>query len=238
MRRTAIVKLQALILFVLIQVVFVMPALAGGWEVITKEDGITVSRKELPDRDLPVFRGTGVVNASVIEILAVLNDTPRNPEWMHNCHSAAKLKVVNEMVRIVYNRTSAPWPVSDRDVVLRSEAVWDPDKAVVTVRFKSIQSPLKSEVDGVVRMPRLVGFYRLQALSWEKTRVTYQVDADPGGMLPDWLVSQVQNDIPLETLRNLRKQTKKMRGKYPEFHKKWDPRQGGKAPLPSVESPK
>jgi hypothetical protein len=207
------------------------PALASGWEIIAQEAGITVSRKDVPGRDLPIFRGTGVVNASAIEILAILSDSPRNPEWMHNCHSARKLKTIDDQSRIIYNRTTAPWPVSDRDVVLQSSATWVPDTATVMVRFKSISSPLQGEVDGVVRMPRLNGFYKLEALSWEKTRVTYQVDADPGGLLPDWLVERVQNDIPLKTLKNLRRQVVRMRGKYPVFMKKWDPRQGGAAPL-------
>ncbi len=212
---------------------------AGGWEVIKKDEGITVSKKEVDGKDLPIFRGTGVVDASLYEILAVLNDTPRNTDWMHNCHTATLLKQVDEVTRVIYNRTDAPWPVSDRDVVLRSKATWNVEKRTVMVRFKSIQSPLMGEVADVVRMPQLEGFYKLTALDWDKTRVTYQVDADPGGSLPDWLVSAVQTDIPLHTLKKLRAQVKKMRGKYPEFIKLWDPRQGGKAPLPDgVEFPK
>jgi hypothetical protein len=207
-------------------------ALAGDWEVITKEEGITVSKKEVAGKDLATFRGTGVVHASLYEILAVLNDTDRNADWMHNCHSAELLKQVDEVSRVIYNRTKAPWPVSDRDVVLRSTATWNVEKRTVMVRFKSIQSPLKGEVDDVVRMPKLQGYYKLVALDWDKTRVTYQVDADPGGSLPDWVVNAVQTDIPLHTLLKLRAQVKKMRGKYPEFIKLWDPRQGGKAPLP------
>lgn len=211
----------------------------AGWEVITKEAGITVSKRDVPGKDLPTFRGVGVVNASVYEILAVLQDAERNPEWMHNCHSAKELKKVDEVSRLVYNRTKAPWPVSDRDVVLRSKATWQVEKRTVTINFQSVKSPLMGEVDGVVRMPHLKGFYRLTALDWDKTKVTYQVDADPGGSLPDWLVSVVQNDIPLHTIKKLRKQVKKMRGKYPEFIKLWDPRQGGKGPVPEgVEIPK
>ena len=214
-------------------------AQAGGWEVITKEDGITVSSKVTPGKDLPTFRGTGIVKASIYEILAVLDDTSRNTDWMHNCHTATMLERVDEVTRIIYNRTDAPWPVSDRDVVLRSTATWNVEKRTVIVRFKSIQSPLMGEVEDVVRMPHLEGFYKLTAVDWDTTRVTYQVDADPGGSLPDWLVSAVQNDIPLHTLKKLRGQVDKMRGKYPEFVKLWDPRFGGKAPVPDgVEIPR
>lgn len=212
---------------------------AAGWEVITKEDGITVSKKETPGKALPTFRGTGVVKASLYEILAVLDDTSRNPDWMHNCHSAKLLEQVDEVTRIIYNRTEAPWPVSDRDVVLRSKATWNVEKRTVMVRFVSISSPMMGEVEDVVRMPKLAGFYKLTAIDWDTTRVTYQVDADPGGSLPDWVVSAVQNDIPLHTLKKLRGQVKKMRGKYPEFLKLWDPRHGGKAPVPDgVEVPR
>jgi hypothetical protein len=44
--------------------------------------------------------------------------------------------------------------------------------------------------------------------------VEYRVNADPGGSLPDWLVTQTTKDLPLHTLINLRSRVKKMSGSY------------------------
>lgn len=205
-------------------------ASAQKWEVITKEQGVVVSKKEVEGRSLPIFKGVGVIDASVVDILAVLDDTPNNTRWMHKCMEATLLKKVNEYERIVYNRTDAPWPVDDRDVVVRSKATVDRDKRLVVVRFSAIKTPLKGEVDGVVRMPTLKGHYIFKILDYNKTRVEYQIDADPGGMLPDWLIESTSEEIPLNTIVNLRNrvmQTSKA-GTYKDFVEKYTEEYGFK----------
>lgn len=201
--------------------VWASAASAGGWEELLREDGVVVSGREVEGRSLPTFRGQGVVEGHLLEVLAVLSDTPRNVEWMHHCQESRMLKQISEFERIIYNRTTAPWPVADRDVVLRSRAEVDTEKRTVLIKFASIQSPLQGEVDGVVRMPSLQGFYKLEALDLKRTRVTYQVDADPGGLLPDWLAARASRELPLHTLRNLRAQVEKTRGQYVERIKGW-----------------
>jgi hypothetical protein len=191
------------------------------WEVLSKEGGITVKRQEVEGREMPVFQGEAVVDGNLLEVLAVLSDTKRNAEWMHSCREAKLLDPISEVERVIYNRTAAPWPVDDRDVVLHTKAQIEPEKKRVTIRFHAIQSKLKGEVEGVVRMPRLQGFYQLTAVSEEKTRVRYQVDADPGGLLPAWVAEKASSEIPRNTLTNLRQQVKATRGQYDDTIKRW-----------------
>ena len=106
--------------------------------------------------------------------------------------AAKKLKQLPNFGRIVYSRTEAPWPVSDRDVVLRGELEVNPDKGVAISRFWASKSKLKGKVSGVVRMKRLRGFWKLTAISDTRTRVVYQVSADPAGLLPDWVAAMAQ----------------------------------------------
>jgi hypothetical protein len=198
------------------------PAL-GDWEHLTTEDGIEVSQREIPDRALPVFRAEGVIDAGVYEVLAVIADTENHTRWMHNCVESRQLERESETVSYGYNRTGAPWPVSDRDVVVRAEMViLEPGKEVHQ-RFKSVTSDLMGPVRGVVRMPHLQGHYKLRVLGPDRTRVEYQVDADPGGSLPKWLVKRTSRDLPLHTLLNLRRRVAETKGSYEDFLDQWDP---------------
>ena len=201
-----------------------------GWVPDANEQGVAVSIKTEPGRDLPIFRGVGTVDASVFEILAVLDDLPRFTQWMSSCVGARVVKQINEFERIEYNRTGAPWPVSDRDVVIRSSVDGSVSKGEVWARFQSTTSPDAGPVSGVVRMPKLAGFYHLEAIDASHTKVTYQVDADPGGLLPAWLVKLTTKKLPIETLVGLRKQVAKTRGQHEAFLKKYDPSKGGKIP--------
>ena len=201
-----------------------------GWTQDADEKGVVVTVKSVPGRGLPIFRGVGQVDAGLFEILAVLDDISKFTEWMSDCTAARIVKQKNEFERIEYNRIAAPWPVSDRDTTIRSWVEVNVAKAEVKARFQSVDTPDQPPVSGVVRMPRLEGYYLLQAIDAGHTRVTYQVDADPGGMLPEWLIKLTTRKLPIETLVGLRRQVARTRGKYEVFLKRYDPTKGGKVP--------
>ena len=207
------------LLFVLIS----SPAFGAGWEVILNDDGIRVSTRDIEGQALPAFKGTGMVQAPMVDVLAVLTDTPRRVEWVHKCSDSRLLKQVTEKNRVIYSRTKAPWPVSDRDVVVRTRSTVDWEKKEIMIRFKGERAFPFAELEGVVRIPRIKGFYRLQAVGESKTRVTYQIDASPGGSLPDWLAELTSQKIPYETIMGLRGQVKKTQasGVYREKIAEW-----------------
>ncbi|MBK6688000.1 MAG: hypothetical protein IPG45_26230 [Deltaproteobacteria bacterium] len=186
------------------------PAQAAAWEPITQEDGITVWQRAVPGTSLVEFRGKGRVGAHVKKILAVLHDTHRKTEWMQNCVESTRLKKLGPGQSIMYNRTGSTVPlVADRDVVLESAVTIWREKGQVKVEVWNVDDPAKPPVDGVVRMPRLQATWTLVALDQGNTEITYQVQADPGGALPAWVVNLVAKKIPLHTIQNLRKQVVK-----------------------------
>ncbi len=202
----------------------------AGWKQVLTDQGVSVWNRYDPGRDLPVFKGIATLDAGLFECLAVLDDTPKHVEWIFQCSAARVVKQINEFDRIVYNRTDAPWPVSDRDVVLSGSVEASMVKKEVYSRFHAIDIALQPKVDGVVRMPRLKGFWRFQMLDERRTRVTYQIDADPGGALPDFIVERASRKLPMETIAGMRRQVTKTRGRYTAFLQKYDPSQGGKVP--------
>ena len=210
---------------------FSTPSLAAGWEQILVDDGIRVSTRQIEGRELPAFKGVGVVNAPMVDVLAVLTDTPRRVEWVHKCSDSRLLEEVTEKNRVIYSRTKAPWPVSDRDVVVRTRSSVNWEKKEIMIRFKEDRSYPFSKLEGVVRIPRIEGFYRLQALGENKTRVTYQIDAEPGGSLPAWLAELTSRKIPYETIMGLRSQVKKTQasGVYRAKIAEWEARRKEKA---------
>jgi len=194
---------------------------APGWNQILKEDGISISTREVPGRGFPTFRGVGVVYGNIFEVLAVLSDIKRYTEWLDACVDARLLRKINEREYVVYSRTDAPWPVSDRDAVNRSKVHVDLKRRIINVKFRAVRSPLMGPVSGVVRMNRLRGHYKLTSISRNKTRVDYKVDADPGGLLPTWLAKIATKKLPLQTIKKLRKQVRRTRGWYNKRIKRW-----------------
>jgi hypothetical protein len=192
------------------------PTVEAGWTLVTEEDGIVVTSRPSERSPLPIFRGVGRVDAPLLEVLAVVTDAERHHEWLFSCTASALVARTSDASGIVYNRTAAPWPVPDRDVVLDSRVELLDGEREVIVRFSATEHPERPPTDGVVRMTYLRGHYHLWAEDDAHTRVEYQVDSDPGGSLPTWLATRGTRDMPLETLRALRLQLVHTRGAYDE----------------------
>lgn len=189
----------------------------GPWERVSNSDGIVVERRTVPGSNLKEFRGRGIVDAPLGRVLAIIRDAPHRCEWMAQCASDYVVEE-NEVARvqISYHRTTAPWPVADRDSVNRAELRVDPAKHRVFLPFEAISHPKVPAVKGVVRMPFLRGHWILQPASGGKaTDVEYQVHANPGGALPEWIANLASKKLPLLTIVGLRKQSK-LRS-YPAF---------------------
>ena len=196
----------------------------NGWQPLVTQDGVSVQERATPGRAMPELQATAEIDAGIFDVLAVIADVSRQTEWMHDCAESRRLRRVGADALVIYNRTSAPWPVSDRDVVLHSQTKLLEPSRHVAVRFANVTDPGAPPVDGVVRMPRLVGEYDLVALSPMRTRVTYTIDLEPGGSLPAWAAARTARETPLKTMLGLRRQVEATRGQYAEFVTTWSER--------------
>lgn len=169
--------------------------------VVRVEDGITVEEEVDSNRALPVLTGTTTMTASAAQIAAWVGAVHTYTDWQHNCEEARVLPQ-SDGSTLTYNRIAAPWPVSDRDVVLRSTRTNRSDGSI-HIEFRSTDDARLEIPRGVVRMPRLFGSYDLKPVEGGGTHVVYTVDSDPGGSLPAWLVRQASKDLPYFTLKSL-----------------------------------
>jgi hypothetical protein len=191
----------------------------GPWELVRNDRGIVVHRRTVAGSKLHEFRGTGLIEAPIGSVLAVLDDSAHRLEWMKEAVANDRIEQIDSYTEVFYSRTRAPWPVSDRDAVLRARTTFDPALHQVRIDITSQTHPAWPEKKGVVRMPFLRGHWYLwpeHGGAW--TRAEYQVHADPGGLLPDWIINMVSKKIPFDTLAAMQQQVK--RRQYPAFLQK------------------
>ena len=196
---------------------FPREALAAKWETVTREGGILVSTRPEEGREFPSFRGIGRVNANLWLILAVIGDADRLSEWMHKCSGSKRVARAGPRSHFVWNRTDAPNPVKDRDVVLKGSYSVHKEGKEVWTSFKEHAHPAMPPIPGVIRMPSVRGHYHVVAIDEAHCIVEYRVNADPGGSLPKRVVNMISRDVPLHTLVNLRNRVKDMVGEYDDF---------------------
>lgn len=189
----------------------------GPWEQVSNKEGILVERRSVEGSNLKEFLGRGVIEAPIARVLAVIRDANRRAEWMPACADSHLVEEdLTSRVQIAYHRTKAPWPVSDRDSVNRAEMLVEPAKHRVYLPFVAIAHPKVPPQKGAVRMPVLRGHWILVPVDGGRaTEAEYQVFANPGGSLPNWLANLASKTLPRETIAGLRRQVK--RAEYPAF---------------------
>jgi len=179
----------------------------GPWVKVRDDAGIVVQRRTVPGSQVMEFRARGVVEAPVSAVYAVLQDHAHVKDWQYRSVASRVLEKLDDHSEIVYERSGAPWPVQDRDCVLRSTVTFDAAAHQVRLKWKTIDYPKMPPVDGAVRMPSVSGHWHLTVVNdggW--TQVEYQVQADAGGMIPDWMANSGSKNVPFDTLQALRKQ--------------------------------
>lgn len=175
----------------------------GPWELEAHDEdqNIKVFTRSVGDSPLKEFKGITQIKAPVSAFVAVLKDPEMATSWMHNVIEFEVMEEASETESVVYTVNKTPWPVTDRDAFTRSVMTAQADGSVVT----SITAlPEFQEVnEDFIRMPELVGSWTFSPKEDGMTEVVYQVHANPGGSLPNWLVNAIVVETPMETLTNL-----------------------------------
>ena len=186
-----------------------LASIPRGWEKVSDDNGISVARQEVLGSPIVAFRGEAVINAPIAKVANVLMDTSRKLEWVSDIKEARDIRQINQFERVEYNHTGTPWPTTDRDFVFRATAKFDRASKSVVFELKSIVDPAVPETKNV-RGELKQSFYRLTSIeNGTKTMLEVEIQADPKGAIPKWLVNLTQKKWPRKTIEGIRAQCAK-----------------------------
>ena len=177
------------------------------WRKISDRNGIQVYVSFDENSRLKKFRGiTTMELPDEYAMVALYNDTPAFPLWLHMIDEASVLDDRSLLDRDMRFTIKLPWPLSDREVLLNSKLV-----QVVTAEEESVTAYLEGNPElapldsRFVRTPELHGVFRFERVEPGKVEATYQISADLGGYLPMWIVNFAFRDIPYFTLEKMQR---------------------------------
>lgn len=202
-------------------VAFGSVASAGGgkWEKVGKKNGVMVHKKEVPGSDLLAFRGVITADIHIGKIMTTFIDEEQRGKWVDR-YAGHRTLAKSDRSQTYWIHFGLPFPISDRDYVLKSDGFPDAEKKVVVTKIKSVTHPKAPENDCCVRAEAYGTYYKFEALPDGKTKLTVEVHTNPKGLLPGWLINSIQEDWPSKTLKALIKQAKgqKIHAEYTDWH--------------------
>ncbi|HSN04362.1 MAG TPA: START domain-containing protein [Nitrospira sp.] len=203
---------------------FSLPALAypgsvsasedAGWELVADDDGIEVFARSLADSPVREVRAITEIPTRPDRVFAVLLDSDRFIEFMPYIVEVRTVERNSPSIWYLYQRISPPL-VSDRDYTLRHQSVEEPQRGRYELRWEAANERGPKVRNGVVRVEICTGAYVAESIAeGARTRLTYQLHTDPGGMLPKWLADRANIESVPALLRAVRR-----RAMDPNYHR-------------------
>ena len=174
---------------------------AEGWNLRKESDNIRVFTVDQPDSSFQAFKAEAVLDVPIENIMAVMNNPGSCVEWVHNCSQSIAFGDGNFHDRYAYSVNDMPWPVTDRDYVIRIRTHGNQSNGEIVMDLNAIPDRRDAEAD-YVRVDKSDTHYRLIPEGGQ-TRMIWVQHTEPNGSIPGWLVNTLLVDIPIRSMEQL-----------------------------------
>jgi hypothetical protein len=171
------------------------------WTLRKEADHIRVYTIDQPDSSFKAFKAVAVLNAPIENLMAVMANPGSCVEWVHNCTESYAFGDGEFQDRFAYSVNDMPWPVTDRDYVLRIRTRGNQASGEIVMDLNAMPDQ-RAESGSRVRVDRSDTLYRFTP-EGDKTRMVWVQHTDPNGSLPGWLVNSLLVDIPVRSMEEL-----------------------------------
>jgi hypothetical protein len=185
------------------------------WELKHEEEGIKVYTRPVENSDIKAVKVECTVEATLSQLTAVLLDIPASPEWIYSTKFCRVQKTISSSELIYHSEIDVPWPVSNRDFIVRVKFEQDSITRKLTVDGENLPQYLKAQED-VVRIMHTESNWTVTPRN-KYLDIVFTLHVNPGGSIPAWLINLFATRGPLETFRNLRSQVNKPEYKEASF---------------------
>lgn len=171
------------------------------WTLAKDKDNIQLYTRPVAGSDFLAIRASTVMAADSDAVAAALGDGDGCSEWRRMCKSSRILEVASEQERLIYMVLDLPWPLSDRDVVMRSITHIDPQSKTAVVKLQSDSGayPAQKQVRAQCN-----GQFIIKVLGEKQVEVAYEMHADLGGDISADMVKSRQISATLAEMGALR----------------------------------
>lgn len=174
------------------------------WKLEKNEKGINIYTRKMTDSKLKEYKGSVVMKTSVDKLLKVFKNEANHEKFLYKV-KAGSVKIAKKVTEndfYTYMVISVPF-VSDRDVVTHYIFGAPDTKGVVTIAIEGAADLLPKK-EGLVRVPKMKGYWKFEPLAGGNVKVTHQAYSSPGGNVPDGLANSASVDAPYSMLAKLK----------------------------------
>mmetsp|Transcript_5808 Transcript_5808/g.5260 ORF Transcript_5808/g.5260 Transcript_5808/m.5260 type:complete len:198 (-) Transcript_5808:41-634(-) len=148
-----------------------------------------------------------IVDCPILYLISLICETDLFPTWMPNitfCQTKIRYSDFRNIHEVVQR---FPWPMSQRDIVLRVSASYNKERNAVLSFLKSLKEEkfmdyeLKQPGYGTVRMDMKKGYHYLEYLGPNTTKYVTIMNVDPQlSYIPQWVINYIMTSVCYEEM--------------------------------------
>eukprot|EP00752_Nemacystus_decipiens_P018356 g16467.t1 len=195
------------------------------WELVGDSGGFRTFSSRGPGSGSLSLRGETVVDEHIGRLYTAFLNTTSTLDWVRFLVEVEELPVAASSRGgdghggVIYQKYDMPWPVKDREVVIRRSVRLDKRAKKMVATYQSTEHPARPVTGAAVRAIVHRTSWILTSLGGSKTAIDFETKTDPKGSLPTALVGFMQMKFPRDTVAGF---VKSARGvKVHPAMKKW-----------------
>ena len=193
--------MRSLLLFILCFVIFSSDLSSQDWKVFKENDRIKVLTRKPKESKYDQIKIIATIQAPLSEVVKALEDVEYHKEWVYATEESRFVKKSGAYNFDYYVKMDMPFPVKDRDVVIKYKRIQNDDNSVlITAQANNL---IMEPTDGLVRIENFESTYQLTPQTKGQVEVVYFMAADPGGSVPAWVVNLFTTKGPIKTMESL-----------------------------------
>jgi len=187
---------------------FSVPKAEHVWVLAKEKEGVKIYKRETPNSNLKQMRMLSKIKGnSLASFAALFQDLEDYDKWVYSCERGVLLKKISDNEIIYYIHSNFPWPLDNRDFVLKN-AIWQ-DPHTMAFHSKSVaHNNFYQEKKGVIRVKVFEAEWIITPLGDRNYSLKYTFSTDPAGDLPAWVINSFMDLGPLNTIQGMERHAK------------------------------
>ncbi len=173
------------------------------WVLTKEKEGVKIYQREIPNSNLKQMRMISTIKGNSLSSFAALfQDLENYDEWVYSCIESKLLKKLAENEIVYYINSDFPWPLDDRDFVLKNTI--SQDNKTLAFHSKSVAyNNFYGAKSGIVRVKVFDAEWVITPMGNGKFGLVYTFSTDPAGDIPTWIINSFMDVGPLQTLKGM-----------------------------------
>lgn len=180
----------------------VISIMNGKWEFRVEHKGIKIFSSRVSGSEILGFKGEIELQVSLKKLLSLFYDMANFNRWVHQLAEMEVLEKSENTEYVVRQVINTPWPLRQREVIMRSRIVSAGDNAIaLTMKQEPEYLPANPKYH---RVQHATGMWVFTPNGHGVVNVVFVMHLDPGKDVPAQVSNAGLFEVPFYSLSNLR----------------------------------